>query len=48
MPQDDTAVSTGANPGYTLAKAFSYISQTVTAKQALDWLIAVSINMTPV
>ena len=45
VPQDDPAVPTGENPGYSLAKAFSYINQTATAKKALYWLITVSINV---
>jgi len=43
VPKDDPAVPVGENPGYSLAKAFSYISQTVTAKKALNWLTTVSI-----
>ena len=42
VPQDDLAVPTGENPGYSLAKAFSYINTTVSAKKALNWLNAVS------
>ena len=38
VPQDNPAVPTGENPGYSLAKAFSYINTTVSAKKALNWL----------
>ena len=45
VPQDNPSIPTSENPGYTIAKAFSFINHSVSAMKALNWLITVRMSI---